>query len=161
MEEKRHILDYLAQIMVIFGSTLLVISVICGLVGTEARNVSTMFALGSDGIPLRTIFQYLLTSVCIVGLRILYFTDAFIKKMPTVLRTVSMLLSVIACIGLFSWRFGWFAVSDPFSWGIFLACFAVCFVVSLLVSMWRERLNNRRLAEALKKLKETDYDQID
>ena len=159
--EKKHILDYLSQVMIIFGSTLLAIAVICHFIGEEAQNVSSMFALGNKGIPLHTIFQYLLSSVCIIALRILFFSDRLIKKMPGAMRTVAMLLSVIACIGIFSYLFDWFPVSNPACWGIFLICFAFCFVISLFFSMYKERLDNRQLADALKKLKEENYGSID
>lgn len=161
MEERKHLLDYLAQVMIIFGCTVLAIAVIDYFVGDKASDISSMFALGRSGIPLDTIFQYLLSSVCVTALRILFFSDLLIKRLSTALRTIGMLLSVIACISIFSFRFHWFPVNDPGCWLIFLICFAICFVVSLLASIWKERLDNRQLAEALQKLKETAYDNID
>lgn len=154
MEERKHILDYLAQIILIFGITLLVITVICFLVGEDAREYSTMFALGSKGIPINTIWQYLLSSACIAGLRFLFFTDAVFKKMSITKRTIGMVISVIALIGVFAYGFGWFPVNEPKCWIIFLVCFGICFVTSAAVSIWKENTDNKQLSDGLKNLKE-------
>ena len=66
MEERKHLLDYLTQVFTIFGITILAISIICTLLGEAAAGESTMFRLGSGGIPVETVFQYLLFS-CIFG----------------------------------------------------------------------------------------------
>ena len=87
MEEKKHLLDYLEQILVIFGVSLLIVSVICVVVGDHAKGYSSMFEFGSEGIPVRVVFQYLLSSACITALRFLFFSDVLIKKMSMVKRT--------------------------------------------------------------------------
>ena len=81
MEERKHLLDYLTQVFTIFGITILAISIICTLLGEAAAGESTMFRLGSGGIPVETVFQYLLTSICVTALRFVFFTDILIKKM--------------------------------------------------------------------------------
>ncbi len=154
MEERKGILDYLGQVFVIFGVTLLGVAVTCCAVGAEAREYSSMFALGREGIPLGTVFEYLLSSVCITLLRFLFFTDALLKKMSMTKRTVGMLVSVVCMIGIFAHVFGWFPVDEPKCWVAFFMCFAVCFVVSLSASALRERRENKKLAEALKRWKE-------
>lgn len=160
MEERKHILDYLAQVILIFGITLLAITVICGLVGEDAKEYSTMFALGSRGIPLSTVWQYLLSSVCITGLRFLFFTDAVIKKMSVAKRTIAMLVSIIILIGILAYIFGWFPVDEPKCWFIFLACFGCCFVISTVVSVWKEHMDNKQLSDGLKHLKEEQGDSV-
>lgn len=154
MEERKHLLDYAAQVMLIFGITLLVITVICCTIGDDAQGYSTMFALGNAGIPINTILQYLLSSACVTVLRFLFFTDTLIKKMPVAKRTILMLVSVIVLIGAFAYIFGWFPVDEPKCWIIFLACFGICFVLSAIVSVWKENTENKQLADGLKHLKE-------
>lgn len=149
MEERKHLLDYLAQVFSIFGVTLLVISVIGVLTGEEAAEKSTMFRLGSAGIPVETVFQYLLTSVCVTALRFLFFTDILIKKLSVAKRTVGMLAAVIALIGAFSWLFGWFPVDEPEGWIAFFICFGLCFAVSAAVSVIKENVENRQLEDRL------------
>lgn len=154
MEDRKHILDFLTQIILIFGITLLVITAICFLVGEDAREYSTMFALGSKGIPINTIWQYLISSACIAGLRFLFFTDSVFKKMSITRRTIGMVISVIALIGVFAYGFGWFPVNEPKCWIIFLVCFGICFVISAAVSIWKENTDNKQLSDGLKNLKE-------
>lgn len=161
MEERKHLLDYLAQIMMVFGITVSLITVICCLVGDDAKEYSTMFVLGSRGVPANTILQYLLSSVCITGFRFLFFTDAIIKKMSIAKRTIAMLGSVIALIGVFAYFFGWFPVDDPKCWLVFFICFGICFAVSAAVSTLKEAADNRQLAEGLTKLKEGKHGDVD
>ena len=46
MEEKKTVFSYLANIFMIFGVTVLIISVLTVLCGEEAREVSTIFEIG-------------------------------------------------------------------------------------------------------------------
>lgn len=153
MEERKHLLDYLTQVFTIFGITIFVIGIICTLLGEEAAGESTMFRLGSGGIPVETVFQYLLTSICVTALRFVFFTDVLLKKMSVTGRTVGMLAAVIVLIGVFSCLFGWFPVDEAEGWIAFLICFGICFVISAAVSAYRERVENRRLKDGLENLK--------
>lgn len=161
MEKRKHLFDYLGQILIIFGVSMMAISVFCAIVGEEARGYSTMFVLGGKGVPIKTIFQFLLSSICIQLLRILFFTDILIKRMSVVKRTVGMVVSVLILIGVLAAVFGWFPVDDPKCWGCFLISFAICFTVSVLLSTIKERAENRRLAAGLQQLKEKPYEDVD
>ena len=123
MEEKKGLLDYLGETFVIFGITLLVIAVTCLMAGEEAKEYSSMFALGREGIPLATIFEYLLSSACVTLLRFLFFSEVLLKKMSVTKRTGGMLISVIAMVGVFAFVFGWFPVDEPKCWAAFFVCF--------------------------------------
>lgn len=161
MEEKKHVLDYAAQTLVIFGITLLVISLICYFYGDAAKSYSSMFVLGSAGIPLKTILQYLLSSACITGLRILFFTDKIIRKLSIAKRMVAMLLSIVCLIGLLAYLFGWFPVNNPKCWAAFFISFGICFLISISVSALKESMDNRLLADGLAQLKESPNDDVD
>lgn len=154
MEERKNILDYLEQVFVIFGVTITLISIIGIAVGDDAKDYSSMFVLGSEGIPVGTIFQYLLSSVCITALRFVFFSDTLFKKMTTVKRIIGLMVSVIMLIGLFIYVFGWFPVNEVKCWIIFLVCFVICSTVSTVVSILKERMENEKLADGLKHLKE-------
>lgn len=159
MEERKNILDYLEQVFVIFGVTIILISIIGIAVGDDAKDYSSMFVLGSKGIPLNTIFQYLLSSVCITALRFVFFSDTLFKKMTTVKRMIGLMVSVIMLIGLFIYVFSWFPVNEVKCWIIFLVCFVICSTVSTVVSILKDRLENEKLAEGLKHLKEDNYNE--
>ena len=73
MEKKRTIFDYLGQVLMIFGITILILNVFCVVFGENAKEISTMFAMGSDGISVSTSFQFLLVSIIVVVLRFLFF----------------------------------------------------------------------------------------
>lgn len=161
MEERKHLFDYLGQIFMIFGITMAVVTAICAVVGDEAKGYSSMFAFGSGGVPVRTVFQFLLSSVCITALRVLFFTDILIKKMSVVKRTVSMVALVILLIGVFAALFGWFPVDDPKCWAACLISFAICFTISASLSVLKERMENKRLAEGLQQIKEESYGNVD
>ena len=156
MEERKHLLIYVEQVFMILGISLLVTTATCAIVGEEAREYSTMFALGSGGIPVNTVWEYLLSSVCITALRFVFFTDALIKRWSVAARTIGMVGVVIVLVGVLAYVFGWFPVDDPRCWLACLVSFGICFVLSAVMSVKKERLENRQLEEALRKMKETE-----
>ena len=65
-----------------------------------------------------------------------------------------MFVSVFAVIIAFVFAFGWFPADDPLAWVMFVVCFAVSCAVSVIISTAAERQENRKLDEALKRIKE-------
>ena len=155
MGEKKNFLTYVEQVFMILGVSLLVITGICAILGEESQGYSTMFALGSEGIPINTVMEYLLSSVCITALRFVFFTDALIKRWTTAGRTIAMVAAVIILVGVFAYAFGWFPVDDPKCWMAFLVSFGICFVLSAVLSVKKERLENQQLERALQQMKES------
>lgn len=154
MEEKRSVFDYLAQVMIVFGFGMLTLNIFCLIFGDSAKDFSAMFGLGNRGIPAEIVFQFLAVSVLVVGARFLFFTDLVIRVMPIWLRTVCMLTTVVLLIAAFVAAFGWFPVNMWQPWVMFFVCFGVSFLGSYLVMIVRERVENRRMDEALRRLKE-------
>ena len=99
-----------------------------------------MFALGNRGIPVGICLQFLCVSFLITGARYLFFTDTFIKTMAIWLRT----LCILASIPTDMWQ----------PWAMFLLCFGLSFAGSYLVMVIKEKTENRRMEEALQRLKE-------
>lgn len=155
MEERKHFLRYVEQTFMILGVSLLAVAVTCAAVGEEAREYSTMFALGGGGIPLNTIWEYLLCSVCVTALRFVFFTDVLIKRWSVAARTIGMVGAVIVMSGVMAYGFGWFPVDDPKCWLAFLGSFGICFALSAALSVKKERLENRQLERALRQMKES------
>ena len=154
MEEKKTLIAYGEQVFLIFGFTIFVIACMDAALGDVAKEHSTMFRLGSRGVPTATLFQYLGVSAVIVLLRVLFFTDFIVKKLSIPVRTLGMVVSVIGVIGLFAYWFGWFPVADPRCWGMFLCGFGICFALSAFLSVKKERMENQKLEQALKRRKE-------
>ena len=153
MEEKRNIFDYLAQILIVFGFAILMLNVFCLAFGDSAKEFSAMFELGNQGIPTKIVFQFLFVSVLIVSVRFIFFTDIIIKKMPIGLRTVCMLTAIVMIIAAFVITFHWFPVNMWQPWAMFLVCFGISFIGSYFVMAVKEKLENRRMNEALQRIK--------
>lgn len=156
MDKKKNILDYLAQVMIVFGFTMLVMNILCLGYGDSAKDFSSMFELGSQGIPVKTAFQFLCVSLLVIGLRIIFFTDMLIKKMTIWLRTICMLVSVVIVIAVFITMFHWFPVDMWQPWVMFFVCFGISFLGSYFVMVLKEKAENRRMEEALQRLKEKE-----
>lgn len=156
MEEKKTIFDYLAEVMIIFGFAMLVLNIFCLVFGNAAKDISALFELGNQGISVEIALQFLCISALITGLRFVFFTDVIIQKMPIWLRTICMLTSVIIIIAAFIIIFNWFPVNMWQPWAMFFVCFGLSFVGSCLVVMVKEKVENKRMEEALRRLKEEE-----
>lgn len=156
MEERKTIFDYLEQVFIIFGITLVVLNVFCLLFGEAAKEFSTMFSLGSKGLSVFTMAQFLLVSAIVVALRFLFFTDVIIKNMPVIRRTMCMVIIVLIIISVFISVFGWFPIDMWQPWAMFFLCFSICFFLSTMVTGMKEKAENRKMEEALNRIKQGD-----
>lgn len=156
MKEKRTILDYLAQVMIVFGFMMLVLNVFCLAFGNSAKDFSAMFELGNQGIPVKITFQFLCVSALNVGVRFIFFTDVIIKKMPIWLRAICMLVSIVIIIAVFIIVFHWFPANMWQPWAMFFICFGISFLGSYFVMIIKEKAENRQMEEALQRLKEKE-----
>lgn len=153
MEEKKTIFEYLTQTFCIFGITIIIMSILTQLFGEHAKEISALFLLGNEGIPLDIIVKFLFLSVFITGIRFLFFTDTIIQKMSIILRIIFMIISVVIVIVIFIIVFDWFPINDWKSWTMFFLCFGICFTVSILIMTKKEQLENKKMEEGLKRLK--------
>ncbi len=156
MEDRKTIFDYLTQMMVVFGFSMLILNIFCLAFGNSAMDYSAMFALGNQGVPVKIAFEFFVISALITGIRFLFFTDIWIRKMPVWARTVCMSVSVITVIAVFIVWFGWFPIDMWQPWAMFLICFGVSFAASFFVMVIKERVENRKMEAALKRLKEKE-----
>ncbi len=154
MEKKKTIFDYFTQVLTIFGFSMLTMNFFCLVFGEDAKEFSTMFALGGAGIPVQIVFEFLALSAWIAGARFVFFTAVWIKRMPIWLRTVCMLTAVLAFLIGFIVAFDWFPADMWQPWAMFFLCFGISFLASYLVMAAKEKLENRRMEEALRRLKE-------
>lgn len=156
MEEKKTIFDYLAQVMIVFGFAMLTLNIFCLVFGNSAKDFSAMFSLGDQGIPVEIALQFLCVSALVTGARFLFFTDVIIQKMPIWLRTICMLLLTVVMIVAFIVIFHWFPVNMWQPWAMFFVCFGLSFFGSCFVVMVKEKVENKRMEEALRRLKEKE-----
>lgn len=154
MKRKEDVFRYFTQIFVIYALMMIFISIFAFFVGEDAKEYSSFFELGNQGVTLKTAAQVFLMSVLITTLRFVLFTDGLISRVSLTLRTCLMFFFVVLLITLFALWFGWFPVNDLEAWGYFLACFAACAFVSAYIMAWKTERENKEMEEALKRLKE-------
>lgn len=153
MEKKYTIFDFFGQVFFIFGVTVTCLGLFVLVFGEDAKDISSIFALGSKGLSIATLGQYFLMSVFLISIRFLLFTDYIIKGWSIRKRTISMFVIIVIMIGVFAHLFGWFPVGQLLPWVMFLVCFFLCAVASVMLSSQKERRENERLQEALEKMK--------
>lgn len=154
MDKRFTVFGFLAQVFMIYGITTGLLNIFCMLFGNVAEGYSTMFSLAGAGVSVATSLQFLLAVTVVIVLRMVFMSDMLIKNMPLGARIAAMFISVFAvtigCVLLF----GWFPADDPLAWVMFVVCFAVSCTVSVIISTAAERQENRKLDEALKRIKE-------
>ncbi len=153
MNRRETVFNYLAQIFLIYGFTILTLNIFCMLFGESAKDFSTIFALGSSGLSLATMIQFFALSVFIATFRFILFSDGLIRKVSLVVRTIVMFTLVIVMMVCFIYLFDWFPINMWQPWVMFFLCFGISAVVSTLLSTWKEKLENQEMEEALERLK--------
>ena len=156
MDNKPTILGYLTQVFMIYGIAVLTLNIFCLLFGDSAREISSIFTLGSAGLSVTTMLQFLLAIGITILFRFIFMTDILIKKMPLAARIIIMFAAAFLNIMVFVILCGWFPVDNLTAWIMFLISFAISCAVSTAVSLLKEKMENRRLAEALNRLKEEE-----
>ncbi len=152
MENRKTVFDIIGQIFTIFGFTVICLIVFVYIFGEDAKGYSTIFSFGDRGLSLSTLAQFMLTSTMIALFRYIFFTDIILKNTSMTIRAISMFSSVIVMIVLFVWLFGWFPMKKVMAWVMFILCFVVCAGVSMFISVIKEKIQNRKMQEALEKL---------
>ena len=153
MEKKYTIFDFFSQVFFIFGVTVTCLGLFVLVFGEDAKDISTIFALGDKGLSVTTLGQYFLMSLLLITIRFLLFTDCIIKGWSIRKRTISMFVIIVIMIGVFAYLFGWFPVGQLLPWVMFFVCFFLCAVASVILSSKKEKRENEILQEALEKMK--------
>lgn len=156
MIKKDTIFDFMTNVMMIFGVSVMCLLLFTFLFGEDAKAVSTIFALGNKGIALQTLLQFFVSSFLITVLEWMFFTDKIFKKMSLTVRFILTFISIVILIAVFATIFRWFPVNMVLPWVMFLICFAVCATVSVVLSVLKEKRDNAKLQNALELLKGED-----
>ena len=153
MNSKPTIFSFLSHIFFYYGITMLIMNILCVLFGENAQQVSEMFSLGSAGLSVKTSCQILLLTTLLETAETLFMTDVIIKKMPFALRVSLMLTSTFLITVIFILICRWFPVHQTEAWILFVVMFALCCFFSTIISILKERKNNRILEEAFNRMK--------
>lgn len=153
MEKRTTIIDYLGQVLSLFGFSMLFMAVTVMLVGEDTKSY-VLFSLGNKGIAVGVMFQFLLLSAVIIFLKYVFFTEWLIKKMSVVKRTIMMGAVVFIISSVFFILFQWFPITLWQAWIRFFICFIICFIVSILSTAVKNYLENKKLKDGLNRLQE-------
>lgn len=156
MLKRNSIFDYLTNVMVIFGISVIVLGIFCVIFGEDAAEVSSIFKLNDDGLAVDTLAQFLAMAFIISGFMWFFFTDKIIKDLAIVFRSILMFVCIIIVVAIFAGVFNWFPVDMVMPWVMFFICFFVCATVSVGVSVLKEKSDNKKMQEALDRLKGED-----
>ena len=154
MEDKKTIFDYLGQLFATYGITVAIFIVFGMVVGEGAREFSTLFALGNQGISFQTLAQLFLLALIITVVQILFLTDRWVKNMQMLFRNVCFFGCICVAMVVFAVLFAWFPIGDVKAWIGFTVSFAVCTVISVVIGRAEEKAENRKMEQALKKFRE-------
>ena len=153
MDKKFTVFGFLAQVFMIYGITTGLLNIFCMLFGREAEGYSTMFSLAGAGVSVATSLQFLLALTVVMILRMVFMSDMLIKNMPLGARIAAMFVSVFAVVVACVLLFGWFPINEAGAWIGFIASFAICTAVSAFFMRLEERAENKKMQEALNRLK--------
>lgn len=156
MLRKNTVFDFMIHVMVIYGISVLCICLFTVLFGNDAKEISTIFALGENGIPIPTLIQFLFMAFLITALKWLFFTDKLIKNRSIAVRSIWMFTSVIFMVGVFAALFHWFPINMVRPWVMCFISFIICTTVSVIICNLKEKSENKKLQEALERLRKED-----
>lgn len=152
MIKRNSILDYLMSVMMIYSISVISLLLFAVLFGEDAKEMSTIFQLGNQGLAVETMLQFLILAFLVAGGRWFFFSDKIIKNMSIAFRSVLMFLSVIISTAVFIYVFQWFPVNMALPWLMFFLNFALYSTVAVILSVWKEKNENKKMQEALERL---------
>jgi hypothetical protein len=151
MEDRKTVFEYIAQLFTTFGIMVLIFIVINIIIGNEARDLSTLFSMGSAGLSSATLLELLLLAVIITIAQNIFLSDILIKSMALIVRNILFFVTIMIAITVFVIIFGWFPIYNAAAWIGFIVSFAVCTAISACVMRLEEKAENKKMQEALKK----------
>ena len=153
MEDKKTIFNYISQLFAIYGIVIAIFVAINLIVGNEVGSVSTLFALGSTGLSTKTLIELFVLVVIVTIDDNVFHTDLLIKNMSLIVRNILFFAVILVTIIVFAVVFGWFPLDNVLSWIGFIVSFSVCAVFSAIHMRLEENAENKKMQEALNKLK--------
>lgn len=161
MKKRKAVLDYLAEVLRIFGFIMVFLFCLVKLWGRAARPISTLFALGDQGLSAAAAFQFLGVIALLVLGRRLSFSEKLFRRAGVTKRIVITLLLSIGVTVAAVLVFGWLPLDQGLlPWGMFLLSFLLCFGVSVGITWWREKKENEQLAAGLAR-KQREYEEAE
>lgn len=156
MEQNKTIFSYIGQLFATYGVIVTIFIVFTCIIGDNAKNISTLYSLGNLGLSLATLVQLLALAGVITLAQVAFLTDCWIKSMNMILRNILFFLVICVGIGIFAAVFTWFPINNIMAWVAFAISFTICTVISVLISKLQENAENKKMEQALAKIKKQD-----
>ena len=149
--EQKTLFNYIAQFFTTYGVMVVVFLLFDICIGNSCRDYSTLFKLGAEGLTTHTLLELLFLAVIITVSQIIFMTDKLIKNMKIITRNVIFISLIFAAIVVFVIVFKWFPVDDIRSWIGFIISFSISMSVSLIITRYVEKSENRKMQDALER----------
>lgn len=154
------IFGFISSTIVAFFIAIIVITVTGIFMGDDAKEFSSFYQLGSQGIAYNTILQWLTASFVMAGFGMLLHSEWVCRRLMAFWRYALNVISMIITVVVFSACFNWFPLDIAEAWIVFLICFVISFAISLkLVSIKIKsegRLYDKLLEDYKSRLSEED-----
>lgn len=154
MEGRKSILDYIGQVFIIYGFTMICMLCFALIFGESAKDFSKFLALGKNGVSTEIMAQFLLLSIFVVLWQVIFDSERVLKFLPSGAKSIGMVLSVLVTVILFIVIFKWFPIHMWQPWAMFFICFLICVVSSTFLTIVKNNAENRKLEQGLDRLKE-------
>lgn len=151
MERKITVAQFAISTLVAFTVMILFLTLIGPLVGGDAKEISTLFSLGSQGISYATIRQTLVMALYASIVQVVFLSNWIVKKMMLLWRTILVFFFILTGIGALSVWFRWLPLNNTVAWVAYLFSFAGACSLSTLLMVVKTR---RESAQVEKKLEE-------
>ena len=153
MENKRTILDFMNFVMRTFGICICFLLALTIMANAEMIEISSMFSFGNEAISITILLQFLLLSFITTILVFLFTSTYMIRFLSLTTRLILLPVSIILCLGITIFFFGWFPSGDPLPWILFIVSFLICFGISVAMTLRKNKKADDELNKALEEMK--------
>ena len=128
---------------------MIIAGMLIAITAPDAKDQSTIFALGGAGLSYSTLLQItgfsLILAIFVIGI----FSERFIKKLRFLQRALIFLPVSLLTLSIFAVIFRWFPAEDPSAWLGFLLTTVFCASVSIGLTMIKLKLESRKFGRLL------------
>jgi len=156
MKRKGAMRESLVRVMCAYGVVVFVLLILSTLIGEEAKEYSTLFALGDEGLENEMLARLVMVIVIIEGGYRLLFSDPLMNTISAAVRWCILGFLTTLTIFIYARMEGWFPLDNLQSWGFFFAFIAFLLFVCAYSMAWKTDRENKEMEEALKRLKEAE-----
>lgn len=150
---KKCLVSFIESLLKIFAVIILMFAIATVLIGKKAESFPNLFMTENKGIAITTFFQLFAFSFFICVLRLVFFTDVFLKKTNLILRNLFFFVLTIVVFVIIALICHW--IPDRLLiWILVLASYSLSTVISILITHFFTKKEDEKLNDALAKIQE-------